>query len=566
MLQVILKKIGDFYERKNRWWLAALAGALYSLCLPPFNSMLHPLFTPMPLLSFAAIIPFIYFATRPSRKRALIHTYIYCVSMSLAQYYWIGNVNVRGLWALVLVGVVLISFLFGAYYFVAALALRFCVRHIPRLYIAVFPAIWVLTEYSRTLGELRFPWSLLGYSSAGILPLAQFSSFTGVWGLSFLIVCGNVVLWELLRAVKQGKNYRKQWIACCGWAALVIGIFIWGAVRLNTEPQNTKTSRIAILQSDMDQFNWTANSTDSAFEISGQMVTEAMKDEPEFIIFPESALHCYLARRTERRMAAHSWARQANIPILAGALHWEYGKGEVGSSEEYDVYNTAFLIEKDKLTPYHKIILVPFSEIMPFQAKLPLVSRVNLGGASFKQGEEETIWRINENLEIAPYICYEIIFPSFVQRRLKESTNLIVNITNDGWFGRSSGPYQHAAMSQMRSIENGISMSRSANSGISMHVDPYGRIISRTKLYERAIITNDVPVYRVATFYNRFGDWFVTFCLLLTIAGITAGFIKKKRPGEITLPLLVEEQKLAAAGGAAGSARCSGSQIESKKF
>lgn len=283
---------------------------------------------------------------------------------------------------------------------------------------------------------------------------------------------------------------------------------------------------------------------------------EAIKDKPEFIIFPESALHCYLARRTEYRRAAHSWAKTANVPIIAGALHWEYAqKSKEGADDEYDVYNTAFLIEKDKLTPYHKIVLVPFSEIMPFQAKLPLVSRVNVGGAGFKQGEEESVFRINENLEIAPYICYEIIFPSFVQRRLKESTNLLVNITNDGWFGRSSGPYQHAAMSIMRSIENGISLSRSANSGISMHVDPYGRIISKTGLYERAILTSDVPTYRVATFYTRYGDWFVTFCLLLTIAGIMAGFIKRKRPGEITLPLLVEEQKLAAAAGA-GSAQC----------
>jgi apolipoprotein N-acyltransferase len=476
--------------------------------------------------------------------------------MSLAQYYWIGNVNVRGLWAVVLVGVVLISIAVGAFYFAAALAFRFCVRHIPRLYTVVFPAIWVLIEYSRTLSDLRFPWSLLGYSSVGILPVAQFSSFTGVWGLSFLIVLGNVVLWELLRAVKQNRNYRKQWVACCGWAALVIGIFIWGAVRLSTEPQTAKTSRIALLQSNMDQFNWSANSTDSAFTISGQMVREASKDEPELMIFPESALHCFLARQTERRRAAYSWAKEANIPIFAGALHWEYAhQSEDGSADEYDVYNSVFLIEKDKLTPYHKIVLVPFSEIMPFQANFPLVSRVNLGGAGFKQGEEEALFRINENLEIAPYICYEIIFPSFVQRRLKESTNLLVNVTNDGWFGRSSGPYQHAAMSQMRSIENGISMSRSANSGISMHVDPYGRIIAKTGLYERTILTTDVPTYRIATFYTRFGDWFVTFCLLLTVAGIIAGFIKRKRPGEITLPLLVEEQKLAAAAGA-GNAQC----------
>ncbi|MDR0305970.1 MAG: apolipoprotein N-acyltransferase [Chitinispirillales bacterium] len=547
MLQVILRKIDDYYNRKNRWWLAVLAGALFPLCLPPFNSTLHPIFTPMPLLAFAALVPFIFFATRTPRRRALVHTYLYCFTMSLVQYYWIGNVNVRGLWAVVLIGVVLISLAVGAFYFAAALALRFCVRHIPRLYIIVFPAIWVLIEYGRTLSDLRFPWSLLGYSSVGILPIAQFSSFTGVWGLSFLTVMGNVVIWELLRAVRSKENFRPQWLACSAWAAFVIGVFIWGTFRLSTDTSDPQTAKVALLQSYMDQFNWAANSVDSAFTISEQMVMEAARDNPEIMIFPESALHCYLMKRPEYNLKTLRWAEKTKIPIFAGALHWEHA--ESGVEDEYDVYNSAFLIDNGNITAYHKMVLVPFSEIMPFQAKFPIVSRVNLGDAGFKQGEEEALFRINDNLEFAPYICYEIIFPSFVQRRLKESTNLLVNITNDGWFGRSSGPYQHAAMSQMRSIENGISLSRSANSGISMHVDPYGRIIARTGLYERTILTTDVPTYRIITFYTRFGDWFVKFCFLLAAIGILAGFIKRRRPGEITNPLLVEEQKLAVAGG-----------------
>jgi apolipoprotein N-acyltransferase len=189
-------------------------------------------------------------------------------------------------------------------------------------------------------------------------------------------------------------------------------------------------------------------------------------------------------------------------------------------------------------------MLVPFSEVMPFEARFPILSRVNLGNASFKRGQSEPVFRINKNLEIAPYICYEIIFPAFVRRRLKESTNLLVNVTNDGWFRRSSGPYQHAAMSQLRSIENGISLARSANSGISMHVDPYGRILSQTKLYTRDIVTMDIPTYRIMTYYTRFGDWFVIFCAILTAVGIFTGVTQKRRPGEITNPLLIEEQKL----------------------
>jgi apolipoprotein N-acyltransferase len=144
---------------------------------------------------------------------------------------------------------------------------------------------------------------------------------------------------------------------------------------------------------------------------------------------------------------------------------------------------------------------------------------VNLGGAGFKRGDSESVFRINENLEIAPYICYEIIFPDFVRRRLKESTNLIVNVTNDGWFRRTSGPYQHAAMAQTRSIENGITLARSANSGISMFVDPCGRITEKTGLYTRDMMVRDVGLYRVKTLYGRFGDWFVWLCLGIVVSG-----------------------------------------------
>jgi len=547
MLQVILKKAADYCGGPHHYWIPFLCGLLYSLGLPPFSSTLHPAFALMPLLSFVALIPFFFFATMKPRRRALVYSYIYCAAMILGQHYWIGFVTADGFWALILIGVALISLAWGALYFAAALAFRLCMRRLPRLYIAVFPAVWVLVEYFRTLTDLAFPWSYIGYSAAGILPLAQFSSFTGVWGLSYIVVLGNIVLWEVLRAYKSGENAQQKWLVFGAWAALTVGIFVWGSFRMNRTPPDARTSRIALLQSYMDQFHWGQGSLDTAITVSDSMVSVVEKDKPELIIFSESALMCYLDRRPEIRKQVLEWADRAGVPIMAGALHWDRRPPNPNLSSpknEYDVYNTVFLTEGGKLVPYHKILLVPFSEIMPFEARFPILSRVNLGGAGFKRGSSESVFRINENLEVAPYICYEIIFPSFVRRRLQESTNMLVNVTNDGWFGRSSGPYQHAAMAQMRSIENGITLARAANSGITMFVDPNGRILSKTGLYTRETIVRNVPTYRIMTFYTRFGDWFVALCAILAAAGVCAGFIKKRRPGEITNPLLVEEQKL----------------------
>jgi apolipoprotein N-acyltransferase len=522
MLQVILKKFDAYYTGANRFWIPPVCGLLYSLCLPPFNDMLHTVFAPMPLLSFAALIPLFYFVTREPRRRALTHTYLYCAAMTLGQYYWIGFVTAEGYWALILMGVVLISLAWGALYFVAALAFRYTARHLPpRLRVLIYPAAWVLVEYFRTMTDLAFPWSYLGYGTAGILPLAQLASVTGVWGLSYLAVAGNVALWELLRAYKSGGSAREQWLNTGAWATLTLAILVWGTVRTSARPPApaAPASKIAIIQSYMDQFHWGRGSLDTAVTVSDSMVRVVARDKPDITVFSESALMCFLDRRPDIKQWVFAWAKNTGAPIIAGALHWELPQN--ATKTDKDVYNTVFLTDadNDSLLRYNKILLVPFSEIMPFEAKFPILSRVNLGGASFKRGDSESVFRINENMEIAPYICYEIIFPNFVRRRLKETTNLLVNVTNDGWFGRSSGPYQHATMARLRSIENGITLARSANSGISMFVDPYGRIPARTRLYTRDIIVREVPLYRVNTLYSRHGDWFVWLCAGLVVLG-----------------------------------------------
>jgi len=544
MLQIILKKIDAYYTGANRFWIPIVCGLLYSLCLPPFSGMLHIALTPMPLLAFAALIPLFYFATRAPRRRALIHTYLHCAAMTLGQYYWIGFDTAGGFWILILIGVVLISLVWGALYFAAAMAFRYSTRRLPRLYIIVYPAVWVLVEYFRTTTDLAFPWSYLGYSAAGILPLAQLSSVTGVWGLSYIIVFGNIALWELLRAYKSGEGTRRrQWRNVAVWATLTLAISVWGAIRMSVKAPQTPTSKIALMQSYMDQFHWGRGSLDTAVSVSDSMVRVAAKSKPDFIIFSESALMCYLDRRPDIKEQVLTWAKDADAPIMVGALHWDYNKDAI--KQDYDAYNTVFLTDVggDSLIHYNKILLVPFSEIMPFEARFPILSRVNLGGASFKRGDSESIFRINENLVIAPYICYEIIFPDFVRRRLTDSTNMLVQVTNDGWFGRTSGPYQHAVMAQTRSIENGITLARSANSGISMFVDPYGRILEKTGLYTRDMLVRDVCVYRVKTLYNRFGDWFVWLCLGIVVAGVgkvkffkVFKFFKSFLDGRLRLP------------------------------
>lgn len=221
------------------------------------------------------------------------------------------------------------------------------------------------------------------------------------------------------------------------------------------------------------------------------------------------------------------WADSTGVPMIFGALHWE--KPVSPSYYDYLVYNAAFLVDPRQRTlkPYKKMKLVPFSEAIPFEARLPLLSRINLGEADFQRGDEPTIYSFDNDVVGAPFICYEIIFPGFVQKRVRDSANLIITITNDGWFGKTTGPFHHAAMARMRAIENGIPLVRSANSGISMIVDQYGRVMEETDLYTRTILSGTVHPGALHTLYGKWGDWFVWVCLSLCSASVLLLLVKK---------------------------------------
>jgi apolipoprotein N-acyltransferase len=203
---------------------------------------------------------------------------------------------------------------------------------------------------------------------------------------------------------------------------------------------------------------------------------------------------------------------------MLGGLHWD--RAPEGAAYEYYIYNSAFFIEPFKpLLHYNKQKLVPFSEKMPFESVIPILSRVNLGEADFMSGKDPVVFQTG-GIRAAPFICYEVIFPSFVRERLKMNANVIVTITNDGWFGKTSGPYQHAAMARIRAVENRISIVRCANSGFSMFIDGYGRVSGCTKLYTRTTTYGNVLLRNADSFYVKYGDWFLILCMLIASSGL----------------------------------------------
>jgi apolipoprotein N-acyltransferase len=531
MARNFLEKLIYFYSNKNRWWLPLIAGGLYSFALPPFNHETHWLFSLFPLLNFFVLLPLFAFAINPSFRRALFHMFLYGYAAALGQYHWLVFDRVEGLWALVILGLFLASAVVACFYLAAGVLFRIVQGRMGAKVIFVYPALWVLIDYARSVGDMAFPWAFLGYSFTPVLPVSQCASITGVWGLTFIAVLGNTIAWAMLHSVRNGVPFTSLMRMPILFVTFLLIMSAAGWLRIagHAGPA-VQYKKIALLQPNIDQFNWSNKMLDTAFSVSESLALAAAAEEPDLMILPESALLCYLDRRREYRERVLSWVRKTRIPLVLGSIDWR--KAPEGSSSEFFVYNTAFYADtgSSTLAPYYKERLVPFSEAIPFEGLFPILSRVNLGEADFQRGTDPTTFKSGGDLAMVPLICYESIFPGYVRSRIRSgNANLIVNITNDGWFGRSSGPRHHAMMARMRSIENGVSLARCANSGISMFVDPQGKMLGATGLYERTMLIRTVPVYSIPTLYSRFGDWFVVLCLIIVSAGTFFTVTGKKR-------------------------------------
>jgi len=535
MLINILSKLHTYYIAKNRWWLPLLSGLPFAFTQPPFNHEFHWAFSLFPFLSFIALLPLFYFAIQKPTRRAVLHTYLCAYTMAIGQCFWVAFVQIQGLWAIIIVGMFLLAAFVALFILAAAMLFRMLYNRVPRWYMLLFPAFWVLIDYSRTLSDLAFPWGFLGYNLTPILTLSHTASLTGVWGLTFLIVIVNTLLFDYFKG-KSGTDAAKRsrpLLSLAVMGVLLVILAAWGRHHISyvSKDSNGKKARISLIQPNLDQLNWGNYSLGESFSIFDTLIYAAAAEHPDVIICPESSLLCYLSRQSAHKRRFQRWADSTNIPVILGALHWDKAPG--GSIYDFLVYNTAFMATpgKPQLSLYRKIMLVPFSEAFPFEANVPILSRVNLGEADFKRGKEETVFTVDSTIRAAVYVCYEAIFPSFVQRRLRPDANLIVHITNDGWFGKTSGPYQHAEMARMRAIENGVPIARCAITGITMFIDAAGRITGKTGLDERVLLTQDVTLRTADTLYSRYGDWFVALCGVVA-AGAMVMVLLSRRDGK----------------------------------
>jgi len=376
------------------------------------------------------------------------------------------------------------------------------------------PLAWVATEVLRAYTFFRFPWCLLGYSQYRHLPFIQIASVTAVYGVSFLLVQSAAFLAYLTLE----RDARRRRAAGFSLGLMLATVFLIGLAVVNRPLPVDGVVRVGLVQANIAQDEkWNPASAEANLRKHFELTSVAADRGARLVVWPESAVPYRFDENPALAAELRATSRGRGIYLLFGNDDRE-SDGALG--ERLFVGAKLLTPEGELALRYHKIRLVPFGEYVPMQPLLTLggrvVAKLVQQVSDFSPGQDAVTASVDGH-RIGAFICYEAIFPDLARRFAAEGADLLVNITNDAWYGRTSAPHQHLAMATFRAVENGKYLVRAANTGISAVVDPRGRLLEATPLFESALVVRDVPTVPGKTFYARYGDVFAWSCLVAAL-------------------------------------------------
>jgi apolipoprotein N-acyltransferase len=488
--------------------IALAAGALSALAMAPFNAW------PVLFLTFPVAV-WLIDGAGAGRWRgvpaAAMSGFWFGLGYFVIGLYWIGYAflvdapTFAWLMPFAVLGLPAYLALFTAAGF--ALARLLWTRDASRL-LALAMSLTV-TEWLRGHLLSGFPWNSFGYALSEPLALAQTASLIGLWGMTFLSVAIFASPAVLIDGSSRG---RKPWIAPVAALALLAIMAVFGTVRLSMQPTLLTKVKLRIMQPNLQQdvkFNYAAKQevmqkylglSDRA---SGPQSTGVR--DATILIWPESAFPFFLTREADAMAQIAELLPKGTVLITGSVRAPDLPPG----ARITRAYNSIYVIDHDGsvLSVYDKLHLVPFGEYLPFQDAMERLGFVQLtrvqGG--FIPGTRRRAMEIPDAPRALPLICYEMIFPGDIASR-DERPGWIINVTNDGWFGYSTGPYQHLQQARMRAVEEGLPVVRAANTGISAVIDPSGRIVARLGLGIEGVLDANLPSALPPTIYARLRD------------------------------------------------------------
>jgi apolipoprotein N-acyltransferase len=393
----------------------------------------------------------------------------------------------------------------------------------------VTPFVWVSLEFIRArLPEISFPWNLLGYPAAANLGLIQLTSVTGIYGLSFLVAAFNALLaWAEVGPSARAR--RRVGILAAG-AACVIAVMLIGP-RLVPLPQANHLARAVQLNlPEAPEYgsNWFATHISDMQEV-GRLSLASSGHEVDLLVWPEAPAPFSYQDPRFAQFASQLGARFGH-PFLVGVIEWKPPADGAATTAHAALlpFNSALLFnaQGQRIFSYDKIHMVPFGEYEPFPLIHEVVNQVSDEVGGFRKGQTYGVGPLPGGNSLGVFICYEATYPVEVRRFAAEGATLLVNISNDGWFGRSAAARQHLLMARVRAVENRRWMLRVTNNGYTASVDPYGRIYEPLPTDVRAAADLPYDFRTDRTIYTRFGDWFAWLCVAVSVILLASTFWK----------------------------------------
>jgi apolipoprotein N-acyltransferase len=487
-----------------------LSGILLVLSFPKFGAG---------FVAWIALIPLIY-AIKESRRlsEGFVLGFISGIICHIGVLYWItyavvhyGNLPYyAGISAMMLLALYLSLYIA----IFASGCVYFRNKRIPLVFAA--PALWTCLEYAKSHLFTGFPWENLAHSQYLYSPLIQIADITGIYGITFMIVMVNIMIYNLLTTKPVNKMIMREVIVGC---FIILITCTYGFVKISHIENSMKQADsidVAVIQGSIDQnIKWNPQFQKETIDIYKNLSLMKALSGASLIIWPETATPFFFQDADNLHREVVDVAKSSKSWLLFGSPSY------VKNGDALSFLNSAFLLSPDGriMGQYDKVHLVPYGEYVPLRRIFPFISKLAVGVGDFASGTGFfPIYMGHHRLGVL--ICYEGIFPEAGRSYKNAGADLLVNITNDAWYGPTSAPYQHLSMTIFRAVENRLYVVRAANTGISAVIDPTGKIVSRTKLFEKTFLRETVKFTNDKTLYMLYGDVFVYICLLSMIVCI----------------------------------------------
>jgi apolipoprotein N-acyltransferase len=499
--------------------LAAFSGFLLIFSFPKFG---------WGAISWIAFVPLFWALKRAlSFPRALFLGFVTGVVCYGGLIYWVVYVVVNYGYLPTNIGVMALLLLAGYLSLYIALFAAF-VFHFGKkisIYVAA-PVLWVCFEYLKSAALTGFPWENLGYAQYRNIYFIQIADVFGVYGLSFFIMLVNVAVFRVL-----SERRKKDYVAAGMVLSVTALVHLYGFLRLEQVEEQMRSAEkmeVSLIQGNIDQsIKWNPRFQRETLNRYERLSLLNVPAQGSLLVWPETAAPFEFQDQGDLQNQIIQLAKKTNCWLLFGSIRYE----ENPAKRSY--FNSAYLLSPSGEIKgiYDKVHLVPYGEYVPLRDVFPFINGFTQSIGDFHKGTGFVPLAV-DGKKLGVLICYEAILPEAARDYKRSGADMLVTISNDAWFGKTSAPFQHFSMMVLRAVETRLYLIRAANTGISGIVDPAGRILKQTEIFKEDALKGEIKFIRMETFYSKHGDALVVGCFLLFVLFLFVSGRKETEHGD----------------------------------